>query len=240
MLAILTTHTISINFEDVAVQMNDVCTARAVQERLKKLKKMHNGAVETNSAPATPKAKEGGKPAKKRAATGSKTGSPTKRNIDEITSPTQIGGSEEMTEMIFEAASDQHSGVNDPATKANSITEEGTTEDTPIVQAATKSGAKKTPTKAKQPIKAKKAKQENETNPDDATEDGKLKAKAKTPRKTVKSTAAGATGAAKTSGKAKVKSENARDSSPTPEDDKNGIGRKRTLSEAGLESVEEE
>lgn len=59
MMAIIATHSITINFAAVAEHMGNVCTPRAVQERLKKIKKTGAGAGEVNSTPATPKGKRG-------------------------------------------------------------------------------------------------------------------------------------------------------------------------------------
>lgn len=54
MMAIIATHAIQIDFVAVAERLGNVCTPRAVQERLKKIKKAGAGASEVNSTPATP------------------------------------------------------------------------------------------------------------------------------------------------------------------------------------------
>ena len=59
MMAIITTHAIAIDFAAVAKQMGNICTPRAVQERLKKVKKAGAGAGEVIYTPATPKGKRG-------------------------------------------------------------------------------------------------------------------------------------------------------------------------------------
>ena len=62
LMAIISAHAIHIDFDAVAEKMGNVCTARAVQERLKKIKKA--GAEAAGGAKPTPaaaKPKKGGK-----------------------------------------------------------------------------------------------------------------------------------------------------------------------------------
>lgn len=58
-MAIIATHAIQIDFAAVAARMGNICTPRAVQERLKKIKKAGAGVSELNFIPAAPRGKAG-------------------------------------------------------------------------------------------------------------------------------------------------------------------------------------
>lgn len=241
MMAIITTHAIQIDFQAVAATMGNVCTPRAVQERLKKIKRAGLEAMGANLTPAVTSPKKGGKPSKNPALTlhaNENAGPKPKANLksqgetDEGIHGTLAEDSEATTELLTDIGSDFDNVAGIPATggvKPEFKTED-TNDDAPVVQAG-KAKAQKNTAGGKRLTKAQKAKQDNEKNVDDVTEAGK--AKAKPERKTAKASGAGK------SKKAKAGSE------PNPDDGaaavtaEKGMKRKRENVDEGAKGEEE-
>lgn len=224
-MALIATHAIQVDFTAVAGTMGNICTPRAIQERLKKLKKTGMETAGSMLTPAAAKPKKGGKPAK--TPTKKKSGPRGKANVqseedaDEAAHGTQAEDSEDTTELMFDMQFEQEIAADMPpveAGKAEVKTEEDSNDGAPAIQTGNGKAQKKT-VGGKRPAKGPKAKQDNEKTLDDVTEAGK--ATAKPERKATK-----ASGAAK-AGKSEVKSDLSPDNDTSAITAEPGMKRKR-------------
>ena len=221
MMALIATHTIQVDFKAVAETLGNVCTARAIQERLKKLKKTGIENAGDNLTRAAVKPTKGGKPpktpTKKKSGPHGKTKPQSEESADEVTHGDQAEDSEDTTEMMFDMQFEQETGADVPTVEASKDeveTKEDPNDGAPTVQNGNGKAQRKS-VGGKRPTKAQKTKQDNER----VTEAGKTTAKPE-----LKAT--------KASGGAKVKKVEA-ESDLSPDNDtsavpaENGIKRKR-------------
>lgn len=225
MMALIATHTIQVDFKAVAETLGNVCTARAIQERLKKLKKTGIESAGDNLTRAAVKPTKGGKtaktPTKKKSGPHGKAKLQSEESADEVTHGDQAEDSEDTTEMMFDMQFEQELDADVPAVEAGTAevkTKEDPNDGAPAVQNGNGKAQRKT-VGGKRPTKAQKTMQDNEQILEGVTKAGKTTAKPE-----LKATKA--SGAAKVK-KAEVKSDLSPDDDTSAVPAENGMKRKR-------------
>lgn len=242
LLAIIATNAVPVDYAAVAATMGNICTPRAVQERLKKLKKVGTEKAGADLTPSalTPKkveksAKTGAGPSstKKAAASKGKAKLQSEENTEETTHGTQAGDSEASTEINMEfVLEEQDIDSGTPAAEtgfADAATEETTNSSNPTIKTRKGKAKARATTAEKKPRtnKAKKATDNDEKTLDKMMETKKVRAK---PEKKI--LIASGTGKGK-AGKSQGKSGLGADDGTRVVTAEQGVKRKREIEDEG-------